>query len=278
MGVTAGRRGEPLSPFPQQGGTAMMPAEPLEPVPGAVYVVLGATGGIGSALSRRLAASDARLLLAARDVGKLEELAASLGAECRSVDATRFEQVEACVARAVELFGRVDGVANCVGSVLLKPAHLTKEDEFNDTLALNLGSAFAAVRAGARAMMKAGGSIVLVSSAAARVGLVNHEAIAAAKGGVSGLVLAAAATYARYNIRVNAVAPGLVRTAATESITRNEVSERVSIAMHAAGRLGTPRDVASVMAWLLNPRNDWVTGQVLGIDGGLSTVRTRVSA
>jgi NAD(P)-dependent dehydrogenase (short-subunit alcohol dehydrogenase family) len=256
----------------------MMPAEPLEPVPGAVYVVLGATGGIGSALSRRLAASDARLLLAARDVGKLEELAASLGAECRSVDATRFEQVEACVARAVELFGRVDGVANCVGSVLLKPAHLTKEDEFNDTLALNLGSAFAAVRAGARAMMKAGGSIVLVSSAAARVGLVNHEAIAAAKGGVSGLVLAAAATYARYNIRVNAVAPGLVRTAATESITRNEVSERVSIAMHAAGRLGTPRDVASVMAWLLNPRNDWVTGQVLGIDGGLSTVRTRVSA
>jgi 3-oxoacyl-[acyl-carrier protein] reductase len=127
-------------------------------------------------------------------------------------------------------------------------------------------------------MMKAGGSIVLVSSAAARVGLVNHEAIAAAKGGVSGLVLAAAATYARYNIRVNAVAPGLVRTAATESITRNEVSERVSIAMHAAGRLGTPRDVASVMAWLLNPRNDWVTGQVLGIDGGLSTVRTRVSA
>jgi NAD(P)-dependent dehydrogenase (short-subunit alcohol dehydrogenase family) len=256
----------------------MMPAEPLEPVPGAVYVVLGATGGIGSALSRRLAASDARLLLAARDVGKLEELAASLGAERRAVDATRFEQVEACVARAVELFGRVDGVANCVGSVLLKPAHLTKEDEFNGTLALNLGSAFAAVRAGARAMMKAGGSIVLVSSAAARVGLVNHEAIAAAKGGVSGLVLAAAATYARYNIRVNAVAPGLVRTAATESITRNEVSERVSIAMHAAGRLGTPRDVASVMAWLLNPRNDWVTGQVLGIDGGLSTVRTRVSA
>jgi NAD(P)-dependent dehydrogenase (short-subunit alcohol dehydrogenase family) len=278
MGVTAGRRGEPLSPFPQQRGTAMMPAEPLEPVPGAVYVVLGATGGIGSALSRRLAASDARLLLAARDVGKLEELAASLGAERRAVDATRFEQVEACVARAVELFGRVDGVANCVGSVLLKPAHLTKEDEFNGTLALNLGSAFAAVRAGARAMMKAGGSIVLVSSAAARVGLVNHEAIAAAKGGVSGLVLAAAATYARYNIRVNAVAPGLVRTAATESITRNEVSERVSIAMHAAGRLGTPRDVASVMAWLLNPRNDWVTGQVLGIDGGLSTVRTRVSA
>lgn len=256
----------------------MMPAEPLEPVPGAVYVVLGATGGIGSALSRRLAASDARLLLAARDVGKLEELADTLGAQRHAVDATRFEQVEACVARAVELFGRLGGVANCVGSVLLKPAHLTKEDEFNGTLALNLGSAFAAVRAGARAMMKAGGSIVLVSSAAARVGLVNHEAIAAAKGGVSGLVLAAAATYARYNIRVNAVAPGLVRTPATESITQNEVSERVSIAMHAAGRLGTPGDVASVMAWLLNPRNDWVTGQVLGIDGGLSTVRTRVSA
>jgi NAD(P)-dependent dehydrogenase (short-subunit alcohol dehydrogenase family) len=127
-------------------------------------------------------------------------------------------------------------------------------------------------------MMKLGGSIVLVSSAAASVGLVNHEAIAAAKGGINGLVCSAAATYARYGIRVNAVAPGLVRTPLTESITSNEAAERASVAMHAAGRLGTPQDVASVLAWLLNPRNDWVTGQVFAIDGGLSTVRTRLSA
>ncbi len=126
--------------------------------------------------------------------------------------------------------------------------------------------------------MKSGGSLVLISSAAARVGLVNHEAIAAAKAGVEGLVRAAAASYARYGVRVNAVAPGLLRTPLTEMITSNEAAERASIAMHAIGRLGLPRDIASVVAWLLNPRNDWVTGQVLGIDGGLSTVRTRASA
>ncbi len=256
----------------------MNSVEPLEPVPGAVHVVLGATGGIGSALSRRLVAGGARLLLAARNAEKLDELAGSLDAEWLTLDATRFEDVDGCVSLAIEKYGRVDGIANCVGSVLLKPAHLTHEDEWNATLALNLGSAFATVRAGARGMMKDGGSIVLVSSAAARVGLVNHEAIAAAKAGINGLVLSAAASYARHGIRVNAVAPGLVRTPLTERLTANEASERASIAMHAVGRLGMPRDVASVMAWLLNPRNDWVTGQVLGIDGGLSTVRPRVTA
>jgi NAD(P)-dependent dehydrogenase (short-subunit alcohol dehydrogenase family) len=252
--------------------------EPLEPSPSAVYVVLGATGGIGSSLCRRLAAGGAHLVLGARSREKLDDLAQSLDAKAQVLDATQFDEVERCIAAAVETHGRVDGIANCVGSVLLKPAHLTSETEFDETVALNLKSSFAAVKAGARAMMKVGGSIVLVSSAAARVGLVNHEAIAAAKAGVSGLVLSAAATYARSGIRVNGVAPGLVRTPLTEHITSNPAAEQASIAMHAAGRLGEPRDIASVIAWLLNPRNDWVTGQVLGIDGGLSTVRARMSA
>jgi len=251
---------------------------PLEPTTGAVYIVLGATGGIGSALAERLASGGARLILAARNQERLGELAASLDAQPYVLDATRFDEVERCVSQVMQAHGRVDGIANCVGSVLLKPAHLTSEDEFDETLALNLRSAFAVVRAGTRAMTKTGGSIALVSSAASRVGLVNHEAIAAAKGGINGLVLSAAATYARYGIRVNAVAPGLVRTSQTERITANEASERASIDMHALGRLGEPEDVASVIAWLLDPGNDWVTGQVLGIDGGLSTVRPRMKA
>jgi NAD(P)-dependent dehydrogenase (short-subunit alcohol dehydrogenase family) len=252
--------------------------EPLEPAPGAVYVVIGATGGIGTALTRRLSAGGARLVVGGRNRQKLEELTGSIDATHHVLDATRFDEVERCIQVAVERHGRVDGVANCVGSILLKPAHRTSEDEWQATLDLNLGSAFAAVRAGAQATMKSGGSIVLVSSAAAQVGLVNHEAIAAAKAGIEGLVRAAAASYARYGVRVNAVAPGLVRTPLSEAITSNEAAERASIAMHPIGRLGTPRDIASVMAWLLNPRNDWVTGQVFGIDGGLSSVRTRVSA
>jgi len=239
-----------------------------------VYVVFGATGGIGADLCRRLAARGARLAVVARDADRLRALAEETGADAHPLDATRFDEVDACVAATVERFGRLDGVANCVGSLILKPAHSTSEAEWLGTLAANLTTAFAALRAGARAMT-AGGSIVLVSSAAARVGLANHEAIAAAKAGVIGLTLSAAATYAPRGVRVNCVAPGLVRTPLTTRITANEASLKASTAMHALGRVGDPADVAGAIDWLLGPESGWVTGQVLGVDGGLATVRPR---
>jgi len=177
---------------------------------------------------------------------------------------------------ALERFGRLDGAVNLCGSVLLKPAHMTSDADLDGVLAANLHSAFSVTRAAARTLMKSGGgAIVLVSSAAARVGLPNHEAIAAAKAAVIGLTLSAAATYASYGVRVNCVAPGLVRTPATARITSNEASLRMSEQMHALGRIGEPEDVASAIAWLLAPGAGWVTGQVIGVDGGLSSVRSR---
>jgi NAD(P)-dependent dehydrogenase (short-subunit alcohol dehydrogenase family) len=139
---------------------------------------------------------------------------------------------------------------------------MTSEAAYRDTIAQNLDTAFAAVRAGGKVMQE-GGSIVLVSTAAVRLGLPNHEAIAAAKGGVEGLVRSAAATYGPAGIRVNAVAPGLVRTPLTERITSNERASEASRSLHALGRLGEPEDVASAIAWLLEP-----------VDGGLGSART----
>ena len=237
-------------------------------------LVLGAAGGIGGALSRRLAAERVKLVVAGRDAARLEAIAAETGATPFVLDATRPAEVEAAAARAVELDGRLDGLANCVGSILLKPAHITSEEEWDAVLATNLKSAYAAVRAAAR-LMTTGGSVVLVSSAAARLGLANHEAIAAAKAGVIGLTLSAAATYAPKGIRVNAVAPGLVRTPLTARITGNEAALKASTAMHALGRVGEPEEVASAIAWLLDPAQSWVTGQVIGVDGGLATLRSR---
>lgn len=240
-----------------------------------VFLILGAGGGIGSATARAMAARGANLIVAGRPGSALQAIADETGGVPYELDATITAEVGEAVGSAIDTFGHIDGIANCVGSLLLKPAHITTDDEWNNTIATNLTSAFAAVKAGAKAMRAAGGSIVLVSSAAAQIGLANHEAIAAAKGGVVGLARSAAASYARQGIRVNAVAPGLVRTKLTERLTSSPPAEEASLAMHALGRLGEPEDVASAIAWLLDPAQSWVTGQVIGIDGGLGSVRAR---
>lgn len=193
---------------------------------------------------------------------------------CRALDARHAGEVDEAFSLASKEFGALTGTANLCGSILLKPAHLTSDDEFAETIAVNLLTAFHVLRAATRTMTN-GGSVVLMSTVATRIGLANHEAIAAAKSGVNGLVISAAATYAARNLRVNAVAPGLVRTPLAEKITSNELALRASTAMHPLGRIGTPGDVAAAIAWLLDPATAWVTGQVISVDGGLSTVRAK---
>ncbi len=119
-----------------------------------VHVILGATGGVGSALARRLASNGARLVLGGRSAEKLSRLTESTGGETCLVDGTRYEEVNGCITRAMERFGRVDGVVNCIGSLLLKPAHLTTEADWEATLSVNLTSAFYTVKAAVGAMMK----------------------------------------------------------------------------------------------------------------------------
>ncbi len=233
--------------------------------------IIGAAGGIGQATARRLVSRGFQVILAGRDETKLAALAQELQSPHIAVNAASFDELE----RAVTANGPVGAIVNCAGSLLLKPAHLTTEKEYLETIELSLTTAFATVRAGAKAMMTTGGSIVLCATAAARSGFANHEAIAAAKGGVISLSMSAAATYAARNIRVNCVAPGLVETPLTARITGNAPSRAASQSMHALGRLGKPEDIASAIAWLIDPENSWVTGQVLGVDGGLSTLRAK---
>jgi len=237
------------------------------------YLVLGGTGGIGSELTRQLTDIGGNVVAAGRDESRLSELSRKTGAETIAIDATGFDDVEKAAGRARALFGRLDGIANCVGSVLLRPAHMTSEAAYRETMALNLDTAFGAVRAGGKHLGQ-GGSVVLVSSAVVRSGLPNHEAIAAAKGGIEGLVRSAAATYGPAGIRFNAVAPGLVQTPLTARITSNEAAAETSRSLHVLGRFGEPADVATAIAWLLDPAQGWITGQVIGVDGGLGSART----
>jgi NAD(P)-dependent dehydrogenase (short-subunit alcohol dehydrogenase family) len=237
-----------------------------------VMIITGGSGGIGGALARRLRAQDCRVVLAARDGDRLRSQAGEIGADAVPTDVTSSAQVDALVAWVLERHGRIDGVAHCVGSIVLKPLHLTSDDDWARTLQLNLTSAFHVVRA-VVARHRAALSIALVSSSAAAVGLPNHEAIAASKAGLEGLVRAAAATYASRGVRVNAVAPGLVRTPLAARITGSEAALKSSLALHPLGRIGEPDDVAAMLEFLLHPAHSWITGQVIGADGGMSRLR-----
>ena len=239
------------------------------------YLVIGATGGIGSELCRRLSESGAAPVLAARGTDRLKALASELDAPYFAVDATRGKAVDGLFARAREEHGAIAGSANCAGSFLLKPAHMTSDEEFAGQLSQNLTTAFNVVRASAR-HMPGGGSVVLLSSVAARVGLANHEAVAAAKAGVSGLALSAAASYVGRGLRFNVVSPGLVQTPMTEGVTRSATARQASLDLHPLGRLGEPGDIAAAILYLLGPESGWMTGQVIGVDGGLSTLRPPV--
>ena len=238
-------------------------------------LILGGGGGIGSAVARLVVARGGRVFLAGRDTTRLQAVASELGMPWGTVEATDPDAIDAVADAAAADLGGLTGITNCVGSILLKPAHLTSTSDWTATLATNLSSAFGCVRAAGRLMKADGGSVVLVSSAAARIGLPNHEAIAAAKAGIIGLVLSAAATYARQKIRFNAVAPGLTRTPLAAGLVASELAEKASVAMHPLGRLGEPEDVARAIAWLLDPQQSWVTAQVIGIDGGLADVKGR---
>ncbi len=215
-------------------------------------------------------------MLAGRNTAALEELGREVDAETAEVEATDRDAIEQTIKRVRDSFGRLDGIVNAFGTMHLKPAHLTKDEDWDQTLAVNLSSSFAITRAAARAFPKEGGSVVFISSVAARMGLPNHEAIAAAKAGLIGLALSAAATYASKGIRYNVVAPALTRTSLTRSITGNEAALQASTRMHPLGRIGEPEDIASAIAWFLDPAQSWVTGQVLGVDGGLGSVRARI--
>ncbi len=156
---------------------------------GQIVLITGGAGGIGSSLARKLVARGDSVVLFGRRVERLEALASELGGSSLVVagDAGRLEDLERAVSSGVDAFGRLDGLAHCVGSIRLKPLHLTTPEEFAETLHVNLTTAFLATKAALGAMRPHNaGSIVLVSTVAVRQGLNNHEIIAAAKGGSRG--------------------------------------------------------------------------------------------
>ena len=239
-----------------------------------IALITGAAGGLGQALAAVLAADGYQLIVTSRDATRLRDVYGDkhcqIATDCATVDGAKhiFE-----VTAAQQLIPT--RFAHCVGNIRLGALHRMAEGDFMSCMQANLFSAFHTLAAFTAQLKtaKLAGSAVLVSSAAAKIGTPNHEAIAAAKGGLEGLVRGAAATYASSNIRVNAVAPGLLDTPAAASLLSSDLTRDMAARQYPIAGIGNAPDVAQLMAWLLSDSAARVTGQIWAIDGGFSSVR-----
>jgi NAD(P)-dependent dehydrogenase (short-subunit alcohol dehydrogenase family) len=239
-----------------------------------IVLITGASGGIGRALAAQLHAQGCRVAAVARDTGRLADIDAAVRI---AADTTTPEGAARAVAACQEALGAVPAMlAHCVGSTLITPLHRTRADAYRELMRINLDSAFFMLQAWVAALQGAPGAAVLVSSVVARIGVANHEAIAAAKGGVEALVRSAAATYAAQGLRVNAVAPGMTDTPMTAGMLRLPAMRDGAARQYPLGGVQTADQVAAVMAWLLGDGAARLTGQVIAVDGGFTTVRPLV--
>ena len=238
------------------------------------YLIVGGSSDIALLLCRKLIDDGHRVSVLARDQGRLSELRADLD-KVFIGDANNEELVKEAVLSSIENGeGRLDGVAHMVGSFAVRPPHAMSVDSFEDVIRTNLTSAFVTLSIACKQMLRnGGGRVVFTSSVAGSLGLVNHEAVSAAKGGVESMVRSAAATYARRGIRVNVVAPGLTDTRLSAPITTPDASKRAAVGMIPLRRINLPQEVSDTIHWLLTSAPDNITGQVLHLDGGMSKVK-----
>lgn len=234
-------------------------------------LIYGGTGGIGLATARRLRAAGHRLHLVGRRLDALRAAADSLGAGYTEGD-VRDPELFSLVAR--EVGPTLEGLVYAVGNLQLGSLRRFSAPHCVKALEVHAIGAALAVQASLPALQAGSGSVVLYSSVAAQQGFAFHTTMSLCKAAVSGLTLALAAELAP-KVRVNAIAPSLTRTPLAQSLLSNEAQATKISDMHALQRLGEPEDVAALTGFLLSRDSAWMTGQVLGLDGGRSTLRAK---
>ncbi len=248
------------------------------PLAGKCALITGGAGGLGKAAGRWMVRDGATVMLMGRTQATLSSAAAELSAEASGAarvltfagDGTVAADVEAAVAAAVKAGGRLDICVTTIGGGRNAPLLVFDEKMFLDDLNRNLVSAFLAVKYSAAAMATTGGgSIVCISSDAAKLSWPFLISYCSAKAGLEAMVRVAADELGHLDIRVNAVRPGLTRTARTEDglLFREEVLP-LFLEQKALHRTGVPDDIAAAIRYLAGPESSWVTGQSFAIDGG----------
>ena len=233
---------------------------------GKVAIVTGASRGIGAAIVKKLADEGAQVVACARSI---ESCAGA--ALCLKVDVSDSAEVDACVKTTVEKFGKVDILVNNAG--ITKDGLLMRmsDDDWNRVLDINLKGTFLFTRAVTRPMMKnreTGGSIVNISSVVGITGNAGQANYAASKGGIIALTKTVAKELGSRNIRCNAIAPGFIESKMTEGLS-DEVKRSCKDST-SLKRFGKPEDVANAVAWLCGDDASYVTGQIIGVNGGMN--------
>lgn len=235
-------------------------------------LIYGASGGIGSACARILVARGHSLHLAGRNQAAIEALGEELQASFSIGDVTDDSFFESVSAAAGE---SLSGLIYAIGSINLKTLGRLKRADFLRDYELNALGAALAVQSALPALKKSGdASVVLFSSIAAAQGFSMHASIGMAKAAVSGLTLSLAAELAP-SIRVNAIAPSLTQTPLAKGLLQNETVAQSIAALHPIPRLGVAEEMAELAAFLLSPQSSWITGQIIGVDGGRSSLRVK---
>ena len=229
------------------------------------YLIVGATGSIGSSLAAQLYESGKEVHLVGRDENQTKSLSEKLNSEYSIADVLDDGFVDKIKANIDD----VKGIAYCVGSIDLKPLKSASESDFNKCMKLNLYSAIDLIKGYQDSLKKNNGSIVLFSTVAAQRGFTNHSIIASAKAAVEGLTVSLAAEFAP-NIRVNCVALSLTNSKIAQPLLKNSALAQGIAKAHPLKRIGEGKDGAALAKFLLTEESSWVTGQVIAVDGGRS--------
>ena len=233
------------------------------------YLIFGATGSVGSNLAMQLSEANKEIHLIGRNEAELEKLSAELGCDYTVLDILSDDIYESLKNK----FDDIDlaGIAYCIGSIDLKPLMKTNKEDFQKCLKLNFFPIVEVIKVFKDNLKKNKGSIVLFSTVAAQRGFTNHSIIASVKGAIEGLTVSLAAEFAP-DIKVNCIAPSLTNSKIAEPILRNKIMAEGIAKAHPMKRIGEGKDTAAMARFLLTEESSWITGQIIGVDGGRSTL------